>query len=102
MSESKKRKIGVVVSDKMEQTVVVAVEQNHRHPIYQKIVKSSSRILADNPNNQWHEGDAVVIEEMRPMSKHKSWRVVAGEHGLADGDLNIVEPEVMTPTKETV
>ena len=67
-------KVGVVVSNKMMTTVVVAVENTFRHPMYQKYIKRTSKFLAhaDNPLNI---GDRVLIEETRPLSKRKRWNV---------------------------
>ena len=64
---------GVVVSDKMEQTIVVLVERRVRHPKYQKIVRRSTKIHAHNPDNTARQGDVVVVKECRPISKTKTW-----------------------------
>ena len=64
---------GVVVSDKMQQTIVVLVERRVRHPKYQKIVCRSTKIHAHNPDNTARKGDVVVVKECRPISKTKSW-----------------------------
>jgi small subunit ribosomal protein S17 len=66
---------GVVVSDKMEKTVVVAVESRMRHPLYGRIVRRSKRYKAHDEHNAYHPGDVVEITECRPLSKEKSWRV---------------------------
>ncbi len=66
---------GQVVSDKMEKTVVVAVEAPKRHPIYTKMMKNTRRFKAHNEIGA-KLGDTVVIKEVRPISKHKSWLVV--------------------------
>ncbi len=73
-----RRKIrqGKVVSDKMQKTVVVSVEQRVRHPLYGKIVRRTSRFKAHDEENICQEGDTVEIMETRPLSKEKSWRVV--------------------------
>ena len=68
-------KIGVVVSNKMEKTVVVAVENTVRSNMYQKYVKRTSKFLAHCENNDCGLGDRVVIEETRPLSKRKRWNV---------------------------
>jgi len=94
MPEAKRqKKIGLVVSSKMTGTVVVAIESSHRHPIYQKAIKRTARIMADNPDNTWQAGDSVIIESTKPLSKHKSWRIVAGEH-TADTAPAMAELEV--------
>jgi small subunit ribosomal protein S17 len=64
---------GIVVSDKMEQTIVVLVERRVRHPKYQKIVRRSTKVHAHNPNNEARKGDVVVVKECRPISKTKTW-----------------------------
>lgn len=68
-------KSGLVVSDKMDKTVVVAVENLVMHPIYHKYVKKTSKFLAHDENNECQIGDRVVIEESRPLSKRKRWNV---------------------------
>jgi small subunit ribosomal protein S17 len=68
-------KIGVVVSDKMEKTVVVAVENLVKHGMYQKYIKRTNKFLAHAENNGVNVGDRVVIEETRPLSKRKRWNV---------------------------
>lgn len=71
----RKTKEGVVVSAKMDKTVVVRVERLTRHPIYKKVLRRSSRFKAHDETNECREGDRVVITECRPLSKDKSWRV---------------------------
>jgi small subunit ribosomal protein S17 len=66
---------GRVVSDKMDKTVTVLVERSVKHPLYGKIVRRSNKFHAHDENNECHEGDVVVIEEGRPMSRTKSWYV---------------------------
>jgi 30S ribosomal protein S17 len=68
-------KVGVVVSNKMQKTVVVAVENRVMHPMYQKYVSRTSKFLAHCENNDCNVGDRVLIEEMRPLSKRKRWNV---------------------------
>jgi len=70
-----KRKIGVIVSDKMDKTVVVRVERLVPHPVYLKYVKRRSHIKAHDEKNEFQIGDRVEIIETRPMSKDKRWRV---------------------------
>ena len=67
---------GVVVSDKMEKTVVVAIESRVQHPLYGRIVKQTKKFKAHNENNEARVGDTVKIMETRPLSKDKCWRVV--------------------------
>ena len=77
MSERNLRKarIGKVVSDKMDKTVVVAIVDNVRHPLYKKIIKRTIRVKAHDENNECGIGDTVGIMETRPLSKDKRWRV---------------------------
>lgn len=72
---AKRTKVGVVVSDKMEKTVVVAVENVVKHEMYQKYIKRTSKFMAHAENNDVKIGDKVVIEESRPLSKRKRWNV---------------------------
>lgn len=78
MSERNLRKtrIGTVVSDKMDKTVVVTIADNVRHPLYKKIIKRSIKLKAHDEQNQCGTGDRVLIMETRPLSKDKRWRVV--------------------------
>ncbi len=78
MSDGSRRRtrIGVVVSDKMDKTVVVKVEQQKRHPLYGKAIVVTKKYKAHDENNECRVGDRVLIEETRPLSKEKRWRVV--------------------------
>ena len=78
MSERNLRKtvVGKVVSDKMEKTIVVAVEDSVKHPLYNKIVKRTIKFKAHDENNEAGIGDTVRIMETRPLSKDKRWRLV--------------------------
>ena len=77
MSETKKKtRVGVVVSDKMDKTVVVQVTRRLRHPIYGKVVKKRPKFYAHDERGICGAGDTVKIEETRPLSKLKRWRVV--------------------------
>ena len=67
---------GVVVSNKMDKTVVVAVERLTRHPLYGRVVRRTTKHKAHDETNQCNEGDRVVIQACRPLSKDKSWRVI--------------------------
>ena len=73
---NRKQKIGRVVSNKMEKTVVVAVDYLRPHPIYRKTVRKTNKFYAHDEENQCQPGDRVRIEETRPLSKLKRWRVV--------------------------
>ncbi len=72
----RKTRIGMVVSDKMEKTVVVAVQRLVRHPLYGRIVKLTSKLKAHDETNECKVGDKVKVMETRPLSKDKRWRVV--------------------------
>lgn len=73
----RKTRMGLVVSDKMDKTVVVAVERLVRHPLYGKIVKLTSKLKAHDEANECRVGDRVELMETRPISKEKRWRVVS-------------------------
>lgn len=75
-TSSRKTRVGMVVSDKMDKTVVVAVIDNVRHPLYKKIVKRTVKFKAHDEQNACGIGDTVMIMETRPISKDKRWRVV--------------------------
>ena len=72
----RKTMTGTVVSDKMDKTVVVAVETSVRHDVYGKTVKRTYKLKAHDDNNECHVGDKVEVMETRPLSKDKRWRVV--------------------------
>ena len=72
----RKTRVGLVSSDKMDKTVVVAIEDNVKHPIYGKIVKRTLKVHAHDENNECGVGDKVMVMETRPLSKTKRWRVV--------------------------
>ena len=72
----RKEKIGLVVSNKMEKSIIVEVERKVMHPKYGKFVKKSSRFVAHDEKNECSEGDKVKIAETRPISKNKCWRLV--------------------------
>ena len=68
---------GVVVSDKMDKSVVVNVERRTQHPLYKKFIRRSKKYVAHDENNSCKEGDVVQIQECRPISKRKNWEVIA-------------------------
>jgi len=72
----RKTRVGVVVSDKMDKTVVVRVQTTRRHPMYGKTLRHVKQFKAHNEGNQARTGDTVLIAETRPLSKEKRWRVV--------------------------
>lgn len=73
----RKKRLGRVVSDKMDKTIVVAVETKVRHPLYGKTVNRTTKFKAHDENNECRVGDIVKIMETRPLSKEKRWRVVS-------------------------
>ena len=76
MQGKRRTKVGRVVSDKMDRTVVVSVERLRRHPIYKRVVRLSSKFKAHDEQNTARVGDTVRIEESRPLSREKRWRIV--------------------------
>ena len=72
----RKTRTGKVVSDKMDKTIVVAVEDHVKHPLYKKIVKRTYKLKAHDENNECKVGDRVRVMETRPLSKDKRWRLV--------------------------
>ncbi len=72
----RKRQVGRVVSDKMDKTIVVSVERLSRHPLYKRVIRLSTKFKAHDEGNEAHMGDTVRIEESRPLSATKRWRLV--------------------------
>lgn len=72
----RKERIGVVVSNKMDKTIVVAVKRKVKHPIYGKFVNKTKKFMVHDDKNDCNIGDTVRIMETRPLSRHKSWRLV--------------------------
>jgi small subunit ribosomal protein S17 len=72
----RKTRIGLVVSNKMEKSIVVTVERKVKHPIYGKFVKTTTKFMAHDEKNDCGIGDTVLIMETRPLSKNKNWRLV--------------------------
>jgi small subunit ribosomal protein S17 len=70
-----KEKVGTVVSNKMEKTIVITVEDRYLHPIYGKTLKKTQRFMAHDENNECELGDTVLISETRPLSRKKRWAV---------------------------
>lgn len=78
MAEAEKRSktlTGQVVSNKMDKTISVLIERTVKHPLYGKYIKRSTKLFAHDENNECSEGDIVIIESSRPISKNKSWRL---------------------------
>lgn len=72
----RKERTGIVVSNKMEKSIVVAVKRKVKHPIYGKFVNKTTKFVAHDENNECSEGDTVRIMETRPLSKSKCWRLI--------------------------
>ena len=72
----RKERVGIVTSNKMDKSIVVAVERKVKHPKYGKFVKKTTKFVAHDENNDCHIGDTVKIMETRPLSKSKNWRLV--------------------------
>ena len=86
VQSKRKTKVGRVVSDKMDKTIVVSVERLARHPLYKRVIRLTTKFKAHDETNDAHVGDTVLIEESRPLSATKRWRLVrvvqrTGEHG---------------------
>ena len=87
VQNKRKTKVGRVVSDKMDKTIVVSVERLARHPLYKRVIRLTTKFTAHDELNDAHTGDTVVIEESRPLSATKRWRLVSvvqrvGDHAL--------------------
>jgi len=98
VQSKRKTKVGRVVSDKMDKTIVVSVERLARHPLYKRVIRLTTKFKAHDEANDAHVGDTVMIEESRPLSATKRWRLVrviqrAGEHG---SPADIVSEEAAT------
>ena len=78
MSDEKRSRslTGRVVSDKMDKSIAVLVERQVKHPLYKKYIRLSTKLLAHDESNECGEGDKVIIEECRPLSRRKSWRLL--------------------------
>jgi small subunit ribosomal protein S17 len=72
----RKERIGLVVSNKMDKSIVVRIERRFKHPVYGKFVKKTKKFIAHDENNECNIGDTVRIMETRPLSKRKNWRLV--------------------------
>ena len=75
VAKSKRTLTGIVTSDKMDKTITVLVERRVMHPVLGKVVRRSKKYHAHSPNNEFKQGDTVLIEECRPLSKTKAWQV---------------------------
>ncbi len=74
--KTRRERVGVVVSDSMDKSIVVVVKRKVKHPIYGKFVNKSSKFMAHDEENNAHAGDTVKISETRPLSKNKRWRLI--------------------------
>src|SRR6266566_3690092 len=97
VQNKRKTKVGRVVSDKMDKTIVVSVERLARHPLYKRVIRLTTKFKAHDELNDAHTGDTVLIEESRPLSATKRWRLIkvvqrAGEHG-SPSDIMVDEAE---------
>jgi small subunit ribosomal protein S17 len=93
METKRKVRFGRVVGDKMDKTVIVAVDTPHRHPLYKKTIRRVVKYYAHDEENQSKMGDTVKIEETRPLSKLKRWRVV---EVVTKGEVAEIKPEEIT------
>ncbi len=93
MEKKRKTRFGRVVSDKMDKTVVVAVETPKRHPLYKKTIKKVVKYKAHDKNNECRPGDMVRIVETRPLSRQKRWRVA---EIITKGEVVAVQPKEIT------
>jgi small subunit ribosomal protein S17 len=93
----RKTKVGRVVSDKMDKTIVVSVERMTRHPLYKRVIRLTSKFKAHDESNEAHVGDTVLIEESRPLSATKRWRLVSiiASAGEAATTPPVVEEEAL-------
>jgi len=93
----RREKVGRVVSDKMDKTIVVSVERMSRHPLYKRVVRLTTRFKAHDEDNEARIGDTVRIEESRPLSRTKRWRLVEIVQRAAEGSTaEIVAEEAST------
>lgn len=74
-STTRKERVGIVISDKMDKSITVAVQRQIKHPIYGKFIKKTTKLMAHDEENDANEGDTVRIRETRPLSKNKRWRL---------------------------
>ena len=93
IERKRKTKLGRVVSDKMDKTVVVAVETPKRHPLYKKTIKRAIKYKAHDENNECRPGDIVKIVETRPLSRQKRWRVA---EIITKGEVAEIQPKEIT------
>lgn len=96
MAGKRRTKVGRVVSDKMDKTVVVSVERLQRHPIYKRVIRRSTKFKAHDQDNTARVGDTVRIEESRPLSRDKRWRLIEVlGHGVAETASELMADEAI-------
>ena len=96
----RKKRIGVVLSNKMQKTIVVQIRRKALHPLYGKVIEKAAKFKVHDEKNVAKIGDRVKIEETRPLSKDKRWRLVEVlSHGRADSTADIKEVEVLAEKK---
>ena len=103
MRKVRKERIGVVISDKMDKTITVQVDRVSRHPVYNRSIRKATKFKAHDEKNEAKLGDVVRIQETRPLSKTKRWRlveVVKRSSGAESVELKPVEGEKAIPEKE--
>ena len=96
----RKTKVGRVVSDKMDKTIVVSVERMTRHPLYKRVIRLTSKFKAHDEANEARVGDTVLIEESRPLSATKRWRLVSVMSRA--GEASLTGPVVEAETDEAI
>ncbi len=96
MEKKRKTRLGIVVSDKMDKTAVVAVETLRRHPLYKKTIKKAVKYKVHDEQNECHLGDKVIIAECRPISLQKRWRVA---EILSRGEVAEIQPREIDETQ---
>lgn len=89
----RKRQVGRVVSDKMDKTIVVSVERLSRHPLYKRVIRLSTKFKAHDERNEARMGDTVRIEESRPLSATKRWRLVEVVQRAGEGASDVIAAE---------
>ncbi len=92
MKTNRKTLVGRIISDKMDKTVIVAVESRKQHPVYKRTIKTLARFKAHDEENACHLGDIVRIVESRPISKEKTWAV---QEILRKGDVAEIQPSAI-------
>ena len=100
---NRKERVGVVISDKMDKTITVQVDRVSRHPVYDRSIRKATKFKAHDETNTAHLGDLVRIQETRPLSKTKRWRlveVVKRSSGTGSVELKPVEGEMRVSDKE--